>query len=132
MPSFSEGVRRRRSTTYGAPHQPTSAVEILLVDMAVAVRKMRADVGRDDSTMKRKGAMVNVRPSEASENILRRRKVCVKGPWYGTGWLSSRGSNVLACAPALVDWDNCRADDPLVFGAVKSRGAVNPQCIQRE
>jgi hypothetical protein len=53
---------------------------MLLVDMAVHARKIRAEMGRADSTIKMNGAIVNVRPSEASEKILRRRKVCVKGP----------------------------------------------------
>ena len=72
--------RRRSVVTYGLPHQATSAVDTPDVASAVAASATRAVDGRDDSTMKMNGEREPASAREDSENILRRRKVCVKGP----------------------------------------------------
>ena len=42
----------------------------------------RADRGRLDSTINKNGDRVTESPNDAKENIFKRRKVVVNGPWY--------------------------------------------------
>lgn len=75
--------------TYGFPHHPTSRVDMPEVESAMPARPIRAEVGRDDSTMNIKGDRAADRPNDDRENILRRRKVGVRGPLYSSADMSS-------------------------------------------
>ena len=68
--------------TYGLAHQETSAVLILEDPRAIESKARRADMGRLDSSMNMNGDRVTESPSDAKENIFKRRKVVVNGPWY--------------------------------------------------
>lgn len=73
-------ARLRKVVTYGLPHHATSAVDTPDVASAVVASATRAVDGREDSTMNMKGESELASASEERENILRRRKVCVRGP----------------------------------------------------
>ena len=68
--------------TYGLAHQETSAVLILEDPRAIETKARRADTGRLDSSMNMNGDRVTESPNDAKENIFKRRKVVVNGPWY--------------------------------------------------
>ena len=73
-------ARLRKAVTYGLPHHATSAVDTPEVASAVVASATRAVDGREDSTMNMKGERELASASEEREKILRRRKVCVRGP----------------------------------------------------
>ena len=79
-----EGVvvvaRLHKAVTYGLPHHATSAVDTPEVASAVVASATRAVDGREDSTTNMKGERELASASEEREKILRRRKVCVRGP----------------------------------------------------
>ena len=88
--------------TYGLAHQETSAVLILEDPRAIETRARRANTGRFDSSMNMKGDSVTESPKDAKENIFRRRKVVVKGPWYRlVSLLIVPGSNFFASIEEL-------------------------------
>ena len=83
--------------TYGLAHQETSAVLILEDPRAIETKARRADAGRLDSSMNMNGDRVTESPNDAKENIFRRRKVVVNGPWYiFSDSLLTEGSNFFA------------------------------------
>lgn len=73
-------ARLRKVVTYGLPHHATSAVDTPDVASAVVASATRAVDGREDSTMNMRGERELASASEEREKILRRRKVCVRGP----------------------------------------------------
>lgn len=73
-------ARLHKVVTYGLPHHATSAVDTPEVASAVVASATRAVDGREDSTMNMRGERELASASEEREKILRRRKVCVKGP----------------------------------------------------
>lgn len=73
-------ARLRRVVTYGLPHHATSAVDTPDVASAVVASAARAVDGREDSTMNMRGESELANASDEREKILRRRKVCVRGP----------------------------------------------------
>ena len=80
--------------TYGLAHQETSAVLILEDPRAIETKARRADTGRFDSSMNMNGDRVTESPNDAKENIFKRRKVVVNGPWYiSSVFLLIEGSN---------------------------------------
>jgi hypothetical protein len=68
--------------TYGLAHHETSAVLILEDPRAIEIKARRADTGRLDSSMNMNGDRDTESPNDAKENIFKRRKVVVNGPWY--------------------------------------------------
>ena len=68
--------------TYGLAHQETSAVLILEDPRAIEIKARRAVKGILDSSMNMNGDRDTESPNDAKENIFRRRKVVVNGPWY--------------------------------------------------
>lgn len=87
--------------TYGLAHQETSAVLRLEDPRAIETKARRANVGRFDSSMNMNGARVTESPRDAKENIFRRRKVLVKGPWYRLVSLLFVGSSFFASMPGF-------------------------------
>lgn len=77
-------ARLRKAVTYGLPHHATSAVDTPEVASAVVASAARAVDGREDSTTNMNGESELASASEEREKILRRRKVCVRGPTYIT------------------------------------------------
>jgi hypothetical protein len=73
-------AKLRKAVTYGRPHHATSAVDTPEVASAVVASATRAVDGREDSTTNMKGERELASASEEREKILRRRKVCVRGP----------------------------------------------------
>lgn len=66
--------------TYGCPHQPTRAVEIPLVDIAVIASAARAMFGSEVSMTNMKGVSALAKPKEVKEKIFSERKARLKGP----------------------------------------------------
>ena len=105
--------------TYGLAHQETSAVLILEDPRAIETKARRADTGRLDSSMNMNGDRVTESPNDAKENIFKRRKVVVNGPWYISVSLLIEGSNFFASMP------ECEAKELEKYGVdVKCRCRV--------
>lgn len=85
--------------TYGLAHQEISAVLVLEHPIATEIKARRADTGRFASSMNMNGDRVTESPNDAKENIFKRRKVVVNGPWYISVSLLIEGSNFFASMP---------------------------------
>ena len=66
---------------------------------AIETKARRANIGRLDSSMNMNGDRVTESPKDAKENIFRRRKVVVNGPWYISVSLVIVGSKFFASMP---------------------------------
>ena len=91
--------------TYGFAHQETSAVLILEDPRAIETRARRANTGRFDSRMNMNGDRVTESPNDAKENIFKRRKVVVSGPWY----ISPVSLLIEGCSDFFASMPECEA-----------------------